>query len=68
VVSAADHDAKTGALQEELTALSSNSTQRVVEGSTHASLVVDRDHARQTSEEIVEVVEAVRTGRPLVAR
>jgi pimeloyl-ACP methyl ester carboxylesterase len=62
VVSAADHDAKTGALQEELTALSSNSTQRVVEGSTHLSLVVDRGHAGQTSEEIVEVVEAVRSG------
>jgi pimeloyl-ACP methyl ester carboxylesterase len=68
VVSAADHDAKTGALQKELTALSSNSAQRVVEGSTHLSLVVDRDHARQTSEEIVKVVEAVRTGQPLIAR
>ena len=62
VVSSADHDAQTGALQEELTALSSNSTQRVVEGSTHLSLVVDRGHAGQTSEEIVEVVEAVRSG------
>jgi pimeloyl-ACP methyl ester carboxylesterase len=67
VVSAADHDAQTEAFQEELTSLSSNSTQRVVEGSTHLSVVVDRDHARQTSEEIVEVVEAVRTGQPLVA-
>ena len=68
VVSATDHDAQTGALQEDLTALSANSTQRVVEGSTHLSLVVDRDHARQTSEEIVEVVEAVRSGQSLVAR
>jgi hypothetical protein len=68
VVSAADHDAQTGALQKELTALSTNSTQRVVEGSTHLSLVVDRDHAGQTSKEIVEVVESVRTGQPLVAR
>jgi pimeloyl-ACP methyl ester carboxylesterase len=65
VVSAADHDAQTGAFQEELTGLSSNSTQRVVGGSTHLSVVVDRNHARQTSEEIVEVVEAVRTGQPL---
>ena len=62
VVSSADHDAQTGALQEELTALSSNSTQRVVEGSTHLWLVVDQGHAGQTSEEIVEVVEAVRSG------
>jgi pimeloyl-ACP methyl ester carboxylesterase len=68
VVSAADHDAKTGALQEEFTALSSESSMRVVEGSTHESLVVDRDHARQTSEEIVRVVEAVRSGQPLVTR
>jgi pimeloyl-ACP methyl ester carboxylesterase len=65
VVSSADHDAKTEALQEELTNLSSNSTQRVVEGSTHLSLVVDRDHARQTSKEIVEVVEAMRHDQPL---
>ena len=66
VVSAADHDAQTGALQEELTSLSSNSTQRVVEGSTHVSLVVDGDHARQTSASILDLVEAVRTGQPLV--
>jgi pimeloyl-ACP methyl ester carboxylesterase len=65
VVSSADHDAKTGALQEELTSLSSNSTQRVVEGSTHLSLVVDRDHASQTSASILEVVEAVRSDQPL---
>jgi pimeloyl-ACP methyl ester carboxylesterase len=68
VVSAADHKGETGALQEDLTSLSSNSTQRIVEGSTHLSLVVDRGHARQTSEEIVEVVEAVRSSQPLVAR
>ena len=63
VVSAADHDAQTGALQEELTSLSSNSSMRVVEGSTHSSVVVDRDHARQTSASILEVVEAVRRGQ-----
>jgi pimeloyl-ACP methyl ester carboxylesterase len=68
VVSASDHDAKTGALQEEFTALSSESSMRIVEGSTHTSLVVDWDHAGQTSEEIVEVVEAVRSGQPLVTR
>jgi pimeloyl-ACP methyl ester carboxylesterase len=68
VVSAADHDAQTGALQEELTALSSESSMRVVEGSTHSSLLVDRDHASQTSEEIVRVVEAVGSGQPLAAQ
>jgi pimeloyl-ACP methyl ester carboxylesterase len=65
VVSAADHDAQTGALQEELTGLSSNSTQRIVEGSTHLSVVVDRDHAKQTSASILEVVEAVPSDHPL---
>ena len=69
VVSAgADHGAEARAFQEDLTALSSNSTLRVVEGSTHVSLVVDGGHARQTSEEIMEVVEAVRSGQPIVAR
>jgi hypothetical protein len=48
--------------------LSSESSMRVVGGSTHESLVVDRDHARQTSEEIVAVVEAVLTGQSLVTR
>jgi pimeloyl-ACP methyl ester carboxylesterase len=68
VSAAADHGAEARALQEDLTALSSNSAQRVVEGSTHVSLVVDRGDAGQTSEEILEVVEAVRTGQSLVAR
>jgi pimeloyl-ACP methyl ester carboxylesterase len=68
VSAAADHGAEARAFQEDLTALSSNSSLRVVEGSTHVSLVVDPDHARQTSEEIVEVVEAVRTGQPLVSQ
>jgi pimeloyl-ACP methyl ester carboxylesterase len=65
VSAAADHGAEARALQEDLTALSSNSTQRVVEGSTHVSLVVDRGHARQTSASILEVVETVRTDQPL---
>jgi pimeloyl-ACP methyl ester carboxylesterase len=65
VSAAADQGAQTRAFQEEFTALSSDSTLRVVEDSTHVSLVVDRDHARQTSASILEVMEAVRTDRPL---
>jgi pimeloyl-ACP methyl ester carboxylesterase len=65
VVSAADHDAQTGALQEELTSLSSNSSMRVVEDSTHSAVVVDMDHARQTSASILEVVDAVLSDQPL---
>ena len=82
VVSASDHGADVLAgskaeaaqvereiqtLQEDLTALSPNSTRCVVEGSTHESLVTDRRHSRQAGEEILRVVEAVRTGRRLEA-
>jgi hypothetical protein len=38
---------------------------RVVEGATDDSLVLSRNDAHQTSEEIVRVVETVRTGGPL---
>jgi pimeloyl-ACP methyl ester carboxylesterase len=78
IVSASDHeggaDSKAEArrserawqvLQEELADLSSNSTRQVVEGSDHVSVVTRQRHAQQTSEEIVKVVEAVRTGQPL---
>jgi len=82
VVSAADHGANmmvdskaevvrteqaAQALQKELTGLSSNSTFRVIEGSDHVSVVVKQSHAQQTSEEILKVVEAVRTGQPLTS-
>ena len=53
------------ALQIELTNLSSNSTRRVIEGSDHGSVIINQLHAQQTSEEILKVVEAVRTGQPL---
>jgi pimeloyl-ACP methyl ester carboxylesterase len=52
-------------LQDELAALSSNSTYRVVEGATHLSLLYDPDDARETSAAIVEVVEAARNDQPL---
>ena len=53
------------ALQEELTHLPSESTQRVVQGTTDDSLVLNRSYAQQTSEEIVRVVESVRTHQSL---
>ena len=53
-------------LQEELAALSSDSVHRVVEGATHGSLLDDRRDAQVTSMAILEVVEAVRTGQPLM--
>jgi pimeloyl-ACP methyl ester carboxylesterase len=53
------------AMQQELLTLSTNSAQVVVEGASHASLVMEQAHAAQTSAAIVQVVEAVRTGEPI---
>ena len=53
-------------LQEELAALSSDSVHRVVEGATHESLLNDQSDAQVTSMAILEVVEAVRNGQPLM--
>ncbi len=47
-------------LQEDLAALSSDSSHRVVEGATHVSVLYDRDDAQKTSAAIVGVVEAAR--------
>jgi hypothetical protein len=52
-------------LQSELANLSSNSTRNVIEGSDHGSVITNQHHAKQTSEEILKVVEAVRTGQSL---
>jgi len=52
-------------LQSELTNLSSNSSHRVIEGSDHGLVITNQHHAQQTSEEILKVVEAVRTGQLL---
>jgi pimeloyl-ACP methyl ester carboxylesterase len=52
-------------MQGELAALSPNSTHRVVAGGTHDSLLYDKDHAQLTSAAIEQVVQAVRTDRPL---
>jgi pimeloyl-ACP methyl ester carboxylesterase len=52
-------------LQDELAALSSDSSHRVVEGARHESLLYERSDAQVTSAAIVEVVEAVRSDQPL---
>jgi pimeloyl-ACP methyl ester carboxylesterase len=54
------------ALQDDLTTLSTNSVHLTVDEATHGSLVINPVHARQTSAAIVQFVEAVRTGQPLV--
>jgi pimeloyl-ACP methyl ester carboxylesterase len=62
---AARYDRESHALQKDLTHLSPDSTQRVVQGSTDDTLVLDRHYAEQTNQEITRVVEAVRQDRPL---
>jgi len=52
-------------LQSELAALSTDSTHLVVERAGHSTLQTDREDAQVTSTAIEQVVDAVRTGRPL---
>lgn len=71
VLSATDHGtpADLEALWQEwqagFTQLSTDSAQRVVDGATHVSLVMDEHHAQETVNAIVWVVEAVQSGQPL---
>jgi pimeloyl-ACP methyl ester carboxylesterase len=50
------------------TALSTNSVQRIVPGATHTSLIFDPTHAKVSAEAILQVIEATRTGQPLVSK
>jgi pimeloyl-ACP methyl ester carboxylesterase len=52
-------------LQSELAVLSTDSTHLVVEGAGHSTLQTDQEDAQVTSAAIDQVVEAVRTDRPL---
>jgi pimeloyl-ACP methyl ester carboxylesterase len=65
VVTAGASDSEWLELQDDLAALSPNSTHRVVEGATHTSLLYDRGDARATGAAIDDVVDAVRNDRPL---
>jgi pimeloyl-ACP methyl ester carboxylesterase len=53
-------------LFEQQAALSTNNVTRVVTGATHTGLVHNREHAQATTAAILEVVESVYTGQPLV--
>ena len=66
VVSAGEQSASWFELQEELAALSSNSSHRKVEGATHESLLSEKRDAQVTGAAILEVVEAVRNGQLLM--
>jgi pimeloyl-ACP methyl ester carboxylesterase len=65
VISAGEQPPDWLAMQDELAALSSNSIHPVVDGATHESLLYDKRDAQVSSATIKEVVEAVRTDRPL---
>jgi pimeloyl-ACP methyl ester carboxylesterase len=54
------------ASQEALASLSTNSLHRIIDGSTHASLISDQDDAAETARGILDVVSAVRTASPLI--
>jgi pimeloyl-ACP methyl ester carboxylesterase len=52
-------------MQNELASLSTDSIHITVEGSTHSSLVFNPEHAHIVSQTILQVVNAVQTGKPL---
>lgn len=54
-----------GDLQNEQVGLSTNGVKRTVAGADHVSLVRKQDYALETSKYIIQVVDAVRTGKPL---
>src|SRR5687768_7080153 len=54
-------------LQDELTQLSTNSIQRLVDGATHSSLIIEQQDAQVTVDAVQQVIEAVRTGKPLAS-
>jgi hypothetical protein len=54
-------------LQADLVTLSTNSRQLVVEQGTHQGLLLQQEAARMTSEAILQVIEAVRSGVQLAS-
>jgi len=52
-------------LQADFTALSTNSVQRVLPGATHGSIMYDPTDANVSTDAILQVVEAARTGAAL---
>ena len=65
VLSAGEQSSSWLEMQDELAALSPDSIHRVVEGATHESLLYDKGESKVSSAAIEQVVDAVRTDRPL---
>jgi pimeloyl-ACP methyl ester carboxylesterase len=53
-------------LQDELAKLSTNSLHRIIVGAGHASFQIDQKYVPETNTAILQIIEAVRTGQPLV--
>lgn len=68
IVVTAARDAQEGwlPLQDEMAALSSNSTHHVLANATHSSIIEEEHDAQTSSQAIRQVVESARSGRPLV--
>jgi hypothetical protein len=56
------------AKQDQMATLSTNSSHRVAKAATHESLLYDEADAAQASQAIHDVIESVRTSRPLTPR
>jgi pimeloyl-ACP methyl ester carboxylesterase len=67
IVVTAGRDAQDGwlPLQDSMARLSTNSVHRILPDATHASLIEDQHDSRYASSAILDVVHAVRSGRPL---
>jgi pimeloyl-ACP methyl ester carboxylesterase len=65
VVTAGRHPQSWMTEQSKLLALSTNSTQEIVEGAAHIDLLVTKGYAAETADAIIAVVESARTGRTL---
>jgi len=65
VITAGEQSSDWLEMQEELAALSPNSIHRVVDGATHESLLYGKGDSQVSSAAIEQVVQAVRTDRPL---
>jgi hypothetical protein len=62
------HDADWFPMQDDLVTLSTNSAHWTLANATHAMIVSDENTARQRSNAIIDVVDAVRTNGPITVR
>jgi pimeloyl-ACP methyl ester carboxylesterase len=53
------------AAQAKLATLSTDSSHRVIQGASHAGLILDEQYAKSTTRAVLDVVSSIRTGTPL---